>query len=274
MTVWQALFLGIVQGATEFLPVSSSGHLVLLPWLLGWSQAGDGNLAFDALVHWGTLLSVLIYFRDDIRRIVLAWWGDLRRRRVATSPESKLGWLLVVGSVPAALAGLLLEDWFESLFANPPAAGLALLVTASILVVAERVGSRSKGIGDAGWRDAVCIGLAQAVAIVPGISRSGATMSAGLLTGMQRDEAARFSFLLSVPVIAGAGAIQLVRVILEGGLSGQVGGLLAGFFGAGVVGYAAIHALLAFVRRRPLYLFAGYCALLGLFSVGWYALVR
>lgn len=267
MSFVQALMLGLVQGATEFLPVSSSGHLVLVPWLLGWENAVGGDLAFDTLLHLGTLLAVLTYFWRDLWVILLAVFRGIRSRRPLDEPMARLGWFIAVGSIPAAAVGLWLEDWFESLFGNPPAAALLLFGTAGLLIVAERAKPSDRGLDKMMWRDAIVIGAAQAFAILPGISRSGATISAALRMGLDRAEAARYSFLLSVPAVVGAGAWQLYRLLQQGGLSGQARVLLTGFTASAVVGYLAIHTLLIFVRKRPLTLFSVYCMAVGALSL-------
>jgi undecaprenyl-diphosphatase len=267
LTIIRALILGILQGATEFLPISSSGHLVLVPWLLNWS-AGDGNsLAFDTLLHWGTLVAVLIYFWRDLWRILLAVLEGLRNRRPLETPSARLGWFIVVGSIPAALVGLLFEEWFELIFGKPLAAAVLLFGTAGLLILAERIASGQRGLDSMVWRDALVIGLAQALAVLPGISRSGATISVGLMQGFGRREAARYSFLLSVPAVMGAGLWQLYRLFQSGGLSGQLAVLLTGFASAATVGYLAIHTLLLVIRKRPLSLFAAYCILFGALSL-------
>ncbi len=267
MTIWQAILLGIIQGATEFLPVSSSGHLVLLPWLFGWHEIGESNLAFDALVHWGTLAAVVTFFWRDIVRVVAAVWDGLRRRQPLGTPEARLGWFIAAGSIPAALAGFLLEDWFAARFGDPRSVAVLLFGTAGLLFVAERAGRGMRTVEQMGWLDALVIGLAQALAILPGISRSGATIAAGLKRGLERAEAARFSFLLGIPAILGAGAWQMVQLLQTGSFSEQAGVLAAGFVAAAVVGYLAIYSFLAYLRSRTLDLFAAYCALLGAISL-------
>ncbi len=271
MSILQALVLGVVQGATEFLPISSSGHLVLVPWLLDWKPHAGGNLAFDTLLHWGTLAAVLTYFRRDLWQIVLAVLGGLRDKRPLHEPLSRLGWFIAVGSIPAAAAGFFLEEWFEELFGNPLAAALLLFGTAGLLFLAERAKSGRRGLDAMGWRDAIVIGVAQALAIMPGISRSGATISAAIMAGLDRADAARYSFLLSVPAVVGAGAWQLYRLLQLGSLTGQATVLATGFASSAVIGYLAIHSLLVFIRRRPLTVFAAYCLLLGTLSVVVYA---
>jgi undecaprenyl-diphosphatase len=267
MTPLQALVLGILQGATEFLPVSSSGHLVLVPWLLNWHGVGESELAFDALVHWGTLSAVLAYFGRDLWQIVCAVWDGVRRRNPLGTLNARLGWYILVGSIPAALFGLLLEDWFEELFGRPDAAAILLFATAGLLFLSERYGTKNRELDSMRWLDAILIGLAQALAILPGISRSGATIAAALKQGLGRADAARYSFLLGVPAVLGAGGIQLIKLLEAGDLTGQIDTLLIGFLSAALVGYLSIHSLLLFVRRRPLYLFSLYCVALGASSL-------
>jgi undecaprenyl-diphosphatase len=266
VNLFQALFLGILQGATEFLPVSSSGHLVLVPWLLSWASPG---LAFDAVVHWGTALAVIAYFWRDWVSLVRA----LTLRRLRTDPslepsqgsrDARLAWFILLGTVPAALIGWLLEDFFEHMFGRPAAAAAFLLVTAALLTASERFGRRERDLDALTWPDALFVGLAQALAIFPGISRSGATIATGLARGLRREPAARFSFLLATPVILGAGLLKVVDLAQMGHLAAQIPTLAVGFVAAGVVGFACIHFLLRYLQRHRLYPFAVYCAILGL----------
>jgi len=264
-----ALVLGIVQGATEFLPVSSSGHLVLVPWLLGWPAPG---LAFDAFLHLGTIVAVIAYFWRDLLSLAAAWLRSLRDRSLAGSPQRRVAWLILLGTVPAAVAGLLLEGFFEELFANPAAVGVFLLVTAALLTASERWGRQERRAEEMTWLDGLLVGASQAIAIAPGLSRSGATIAAGLWRGLTRPVAARYSFLLSVPIVVGAGLLQ-TRKLLDG-IGVQWLPLAAGFLASTVVGYLCIHFLLAFLQRGRLYGFAIYCAAAGaitlaLVVVGW-----
>jgi undecaprenyl-diphosphatase len=259
MSIIQAIILGIVQGATEFIPVSSSGHLVLVPWLLGWDSPG---LVFDTVVHWGTLVAVLVYFWRDWWALITAWLRGLYRWEWS-DPDARLMWLLVVGSVPAAVIGYLLEDFFESLFSQPAWVSMFLLVTAGLLALSERLGRQTREIDDLRWLDALLIGLAQAAAIAPGISRSGATMAAGLLRGVRRAAAARFSFLLATPVIFGAGLFKLLDLFTVPDPLSQVPVLVVGFGAAALSGYFCIWGLLRYLQRGRLYPFAIYCALAG-----------
>jgi undecaprenyl-diphosphatase len=260
MDIVQAVILGIVQGATEFIPVSSSGHLVLVPWLLGWQSAG---LIFDTVVHWGTLVAVLVYFWRDWWNLITAWlrgllhwdWRD---------PDARLMWLILVGSVPAAIIGVVLKGFFESLFGQPVWVGVFMLVTSGLMASAEWLGKKDRVLDDLRWPEALLIGLGQAAAIAPGISRSGATISVGLYRGVMRAAAARFSFLLSTPIILGAGLLQLAELSSVPNAAAQVPVLVAGFLSAALVGYLCIKFLLGYLQRGTLYPFAVYCFLVGI----------
>ena len=283
MNLIQALFLGALQGATEFLPVSSSGHLVLIPWLLGWDSPG---LTFDVAVHWGTATAVVVYFWRDwlalLRALPLVRFGSTARLALESTTTSESGiaaedgsqvspdradprllWLILLGTVPAALVGYLFEDQVDAWFSRPAMAACFLLLTALVLAVSERLGKRERGFRALTWMDALLVGLAQACAILPGISRSGATIAAALGLGLRREAAARFSFLLSTPVIVGAGVLKVVDLIEAGELAAQAPGLVIGFLAAGVVGLGCIHFLLRYLQHRRLYPFAIYCAVAG-----------
>jgi undecaprenyl-diphosphatase len=259
----QALILGIVQGLTEFVPVSSSGHLVLMPWLLGWQKL---DLVFDTTVHLGTLAALLVYFRREVWEVSLAWLGGWRDRSWK-DPAARMGWLIIVGTMPAAVLGLLFKDGFESLFAQPNLAAAALLVTGLILAFSERMSRRQSDMAAVTVAMALLIGLAQVAAMVPGISRSGATIAAGLALGLTRPASARYSFLLAMPIIAFAGMSQLVEVALDGDQSTNWMMLSMGFLTAAVSGYLCIKLLLAYLQRGTLYVFAVYCWLMGLTSL-------
>jgi undecaprenyl-diphosphatase len=287
VNLFQALFLGILQGATEFLPISSSGHLVLVPWLLNWPAS---SLAFDAVVHWGTAVAVIAYFWHDWVRLVGAairslppTWHRLqaamnRNRSLASndasdlsaaepargSTDARLVWLILLGTIPAALIGYLFDDFFEAMFARPIVAAGFLLVTAALLTTSERIGRLEYGVDSLTWLDALLVGLAQALAIFPGISRSGATIAAGLTRRLKRESAARFSFFLATPIILGAGLLKVMDLAEAGGLAAQAPILIAGFVAAGIVGYGCIHFLLRYLEQRRLYPFAVYCTVAGI----------
>ncbi len=264
MDLLQAIVLGVVQGLTEFIPVSSSGHLVLVPWLLHWQAPG---LVFDTTLHLGTLGALIVYFWRDLWAIALAWLRGWRRLRWR-EPAGRLGWLLIVGTLPAVAVGLLLEKQFELLFSQPRFVAVALLITGTFLAFSERTSRRQLGSEKLGYGAALLVGLAQAAAITPGISRSGATIAAGLGLGLTRAEAARFSFLLGVPVIAGAGVSQLVQLARGAEPNGVDAGMLAvGFLAAAISGYLCVRFLLSYLQRGTLYGFAAYCWALGLVVV-------
>ncbi|HNS52553.1 MAG TPA: undecaprenyl-diphosphatase UppP [Anaerolineae bacterium] len=259
MEMLRAILLGFIQGVTEFVPVSSSGHLVLVPWLLGWESPG---LLFDTVVHWGTLIAVVAYFWRDWLRLATAWVRGLIRWDWRDA-DARLMWLLILGSVPAAVLGYLFDDFFEALFSEPLWASIFLLVTAVILILSERLGSRHRSLKEMRWVDAVVIGLAQTAAIAPGISRSGATIGAGQLLGLRREDAARFSFMLSTPVILGAGVFQLANAVQEKSITAGLPGLVAGSLVAGVAGYLSVRFMLRYLQGGRLYLFALYCIWVG-----------
>jgi len=262
VSILEAIVLGAVQGLTEFIPISSSGHLVVVPELLGWKQPG---LAFDVLLHVASLLALLVYFSGDL--------VDLARGTLAGDRAARrLVWLLAVGTVPAALAGLLLGDFFEQEFKKAKPAALQLLITAVILVAAEVVfryqerraaerGAHLRDLNDVELPDSLAVGVAQAVAIVPGISRSGATIGAGLSLGITRDASARFAFLLAIPALFGAALVKLPDL---GATSPGAGAGIAGFVTSLVMSYAAIWGLIRYLRTNTLYPFAIYCAIAGI----------
>jgi undecaprenyl-diphosphatase len=261
VNVVEAIILGIVQGATEFLPISSSGHSVLVPALFGLSEPG---LTLVAVAHQGTLLAVLVYFWRDLVAIVRGVLEGLWRRQPLATAEAQLGWKIAAGSIPAAVAGLLFEDFFEDIFGEPRFAALFLLGTALLLVLGERLHRGTKSLSALSWLDAMIVGLFQMIALFPGISRSGSTITAGLIRGLDRETAARFSFLLGVPAIAGAGLLALLDILAAGDLAENLAVYAATLITAAVTGYLCIYLLLAWLRSHSLYLFAVYCAVLGL----------
>ena len=284
MTLIQALILGIVQGLTEFIPVSSSAHLVLVPWLLGWTFEPQTAFAFNVLVQLSTLVAVIACFWRDGVSILSAAIAGLRTRRWA---EGRLAWLLILATLPAAAAGILLKDLVERTFATPAASAAFLLVTAVLLGLSEisrrrqgeqppgslaaarhASGGVENGAQDAleflRGSDSLVIGLAQALALFPGISRSGSTIAAGLSRGLTRPQAARFSFLMSVPIMLGAGLVAASDLTSHPSTRELLPSLAAGFLAAAGVGFLAIRWLLRFLARRSLWVFAAYCALAGL----------
>lgn len=260
----RAIILGIVQGATEFLPVSSSGHLVIVPWLLGWPHS---TLLFDTVLHWGTLLAILIVFWRDFVQIISASILSIFRWSLA-DPNARLGWFILIGSIPAAVLGLMFKDFFEMLFSSARAAGFFLLVTAGILALSERLAKRITEytpLERIRLRQVAVIGTAQAFALAPGISRSGTTIAAGLATGLRRDVAARFSFLLGTPAFLGAGLLQLTDALNTdaGQVVAELPVLVAGFLASAVIGIVAIRFLLKYLRDHTLRIFVIYCLIVG-----------
>ena len=273
LALWQAIVLGAVQGLTEFLPVSSSGHLVLFPWLFGWQDPG---LTFDVALHLGTLVAVLLYFWRDLWRMAVALVRGLAARAPLAEPDARLGVLIVLGSIPAALAGFVADDPIEAFFHRPEAADLALVVIATSLIVvglllalAERVARHRRSLKEVGWPDVLLIGLAQAAALIPGVSCSGATITAGLFRDLRRETAARFSFLLSLPVTAGAALKKLLDIMQAGGLAADERlPFLAGTLTAGLIGYVCIAFLLRYLQRSSTVIFTIYRVTLGVLVLG------
>ena len=270
MTVIQAIILGIVQGLTEFLPVSSSAHLVLVPYLAGWNLDQGFAFVFDVLVQLGTLAAVIYYFRKDLWEIIKAWIHGIKIRQPFTGENSRMGWYLILATIPAGIAGLLLKNKVEAAFASPVLTAVFLFVTAILLTSAElfhRQVERSKQgrlLSGFNTTDALLIGLFQALSIFPGISRSGATISGGIFRKFDRQGAARFAFLMSVPIMLAAGILG-VKDLLDVPNVGQMAGLvLIGFLLAGVVGYLVIRWFIGYLRGKSLLPFAAYCAILAL----------
>ena len=258
------MILGIVQGATEFLPVSSSGHLVVIPALLGWEAP---PLVYDTTVHLATLIAVIAVFRRDLLGLLAAWWRGIIKRQPFGTIEARLAWFVILGTVPGVLAGVFLEDVFEGLFESPRAAGGFLLLTALLLVLAEVFGKRRRELTAMNWADSLLIGAGQAAAIAPGLSRSGTTIAVGMFRGMTRDAAARFSFILSIPIILGAAIMQSIEAAGNDNLTALMPELITGFLAAGISGYAAIRLFLAYLRKRRLYPFAVYCVVVGVLAL-------
>ena len=272
MNLIQALILGIVQGATEFLPISSSGHLVLAPWLFGWDIEPKAAFVFDVLVQWGTIVAVIAYFWRDLLSIAKAWLAGLWKRDPFADPQARLAWLLILATLPAALFGLLLKSTIERTFDQPLTVSLFLLATAGLLYFAERGSRPYKEMAVLTWVDSLWIGLAQTLALFPGISRSGATIAGGLFRGLERDQAARFSFLLSVPAMVGAGLIALIDLVNATNTMDQITPLVVGFLAAIVTGFIAIHWLLRYLQRHRLYVFSMYCIVVAMGGILLYAL--
>ena len=258
MTLLQAIILGAVQGATEFLPISSTAHLVLVPWFFGWTDPG---LGFDIALHLGTLVALLFYFRAEWFALLGGGMDLLRGRR--DNPNAKRMLYIVVATIPALIAGGLLSDFADSTLRQPLVIGSALIVLALVLVIAERVGKREIKLDQMTLPDALSVGCAQAVAIIPGVSRSGVTITAALFRGMTREAAARFSFLLSTPIIGAAVSKAIVDGIRHGFPSVEMSSAVAGIAVSGVVGYVSIAFLMRYLATRNTYIFVYYRIALG-----------
>lgn len=267
MTFLQAVILGIVQGLTEFIPVSSSGHLVLVPHFLGWEFSRSQAFIFDVLVQWGTLFAVFIYFWKDLTTIASAFVRGIGVRKPFTDPDARMGWYLVLATLPAVVAGLTCKDLIEHAFASAKMTGVFLLGTAVLLVIAETIGHRNRSMEQVTWQDSLWIGCSQVLALLPGISRSGATIAGGMTRHLDRSSAARFSFLMSVPVMLGAGVVAFKDLADLPAADEFILPLLVGFLAAMVSGYIAIRWLIAYLSRHSLYLFAVYCTILGMIVV-------
>ena len=248
VTYIEAILLGLIQGLTEFLPVSSSGHLVILSSVLGVETHG---LTFEVLVHFGTLIAVLVVFRDDIINLI-------------RNPFQKLTLLIIVGAIPTAIIGLSLEDTFEKMFGSLQIVGFGLLVTGALLWVAESIKNNSKDFKQMKYKDAIIIGIAQGIAIIPGISRSGTTIAISLILGLDRRTAARYSFLLAIPVILGATILKTKELIAEPASATLYGPYLVGTIVAGLSGYVAIRLLLKVLQEGKLRYFSVYCWIVGI----------
>ena len=269
--VLEAIALGIIQGLAEFMPISSSAHLVIVPWLFKWTSPVLTGLSFDVALHLGTLIAVLSFFARDWVRIVRAGFASIAERRIGADIDRRLAWFLVVGCIPGGVAGVLAEKKIEELFHQPnvPISSAAIIAMAVIIAVwaivlfaAERLASHTRGLETLSLKDTIVVGLAQALAIFPGVSRSGSTITAGLAIGLKRETAARFSFLLSAPIIAGAGLKSLwnIHASLASGATTRSDLVLVGlgFVASAASGYLCIRFLLRFLQRNSTNIFAYY----------------
>ena len=264
MTWYQAMLLGVLQGVTEFLPISSSGHLVIFPWLFGWEIDPAILFPFTIVLHWGTLLAVVAAFWNDLVRMLSAVFRGLRERDPFGTYDAKIAWLLLLATVPAVIAGLLFGGVIERAFARPGLVGLLLLANAGLLMIGEWFKTRRRSglaLADLRVPDALVIGSFQVMALFPGISRSGSTIVGGLSRGFERLDSARFALLLAVPVMLGAGLVALGD--FENVAAQTMQNLAIGFITAAVVGFATIRWLLRFLSHGSLRGFAAYCAMVG-----------
>lgn len=268
MSIWEAILLGIVQGITEFLPISSSAHLIVIPWLFGWNEPG---LMFNVGVHLGTLAAVIVYFWRDLVEMALALPRGIASGQPMRDPMSRLALIILVGSIPAGIVGLPASDAIDEYFHSGGGGDLAIALMAVMLMgvglllwQAERAATHRRTIEVITMKDGVLIGLAQAVALFPGVSRSGSTITVGLFRGLRREAAARFSFLLGVPAVFGAGLIELRHLLNEGLADGEGTVFAAGIVTSAVVGYIAIAFLLRFLVRHTTLVFIVYRLAFGL----------
>ncbi len=266
MTLFQSIFLGIIQGLTEFIPVSSTAHLLLTQYFLNW-QIPEA-FKFDVLVQMGTLLALIVYFWKDLLNILQAVIKGLLRRQPFGDPLARLGWYLVLATIPAGLAGLLFRHVVDNLFQNLALeAMIRLFLTAALLTAAELFGKKTRHFDSFNWLDALWIGLFQVLSVLPGASRSGSTLSGGLFRQLDRPAAARFSFLLSIPVMLAAGGYEIRGLLKVPNLGSLLPVFAVGFVAAAVVGYLAVRWLLGYLQKHSLYAFAAYCAALGLVTL-------
>ena len=261
MTPLQAIALGIIQGLSEFLPISSSAHLTLAPWLLGWEDPG---LAFDVALHLGTLIAVLWYFRMEWLALVKAAFGIITTGRIET-PEKRRVVALIIATIPGAIGGYLLQSRAESAFRDPQLIAIALIVMGIVLWLADKLVDQQRVLGEMRWMDALLIGLSQVIALIPGVSRSGSTITTARGLRFDRESAAEFSFLMSMPIIAAAVIMEGPKALQQGGLTNE---LMSGVVASAISGWLAISILMRFVSRHSYGIFAFYRVALGLVILG------
>lgn len=270
-TLIEAIILGIVQGVAEFAPISSSAHLILVPWLFGWNSPLLSGLAFDVSLHLGTLAAVLIYFWSDLWRLLKAWFASVFQFRINPDPDRRLAWFLILSTIPAAIVGFTLEETVNATFhpTNPAdstrimlAVAVMLVIFGLIMLLVDRLARHTRELTSMRVVDAIIIGLAQVLALFPGVSRSGATFTAGLGLSFRREQAARFAFLLSVPITMGAGLKGFID-LLQAWSAGALGSsdmliVLVGIVTAGIAGYVCIAFLMRWLRTRSVMIFVIY----------------
>jgi len=263
MTFLQSIILGIVQGITEFLPISSTGHLVLIPYLLNWRIPEDQLFPFDVLVQMGTFAALLYYYREDVWSILKAVLKGIISRKPFAELEARIGWLTLLASVPAGFFGIAFRKAIKTTFVNPALTAVFLFITAALLVAAEAFSKRNREIEALNWKDALWIGCFQALSLLPGISRSGSTITGGMTRNLNRKTAGQFSFLMALPALGGAGFVGIVEMLALPDTKSFLPVMATGFLVAGVVGFFAISWLMKYITNHSLLPFAGYCLLLG-----------
>jgi undecaprenyl-diphosphatase len=262
MNIVSSIILGIIQGLTEFLPISSSGHLIIFQDVFNWQTAD--NLAFYVFLHWGTLLALVIYFYKDIIRYLTAFLKSLTNWNLKADLDQRISWLILISMIPAVIAGLFLNDIIDQLFRNIISVACFLIIVGILFLVVEKYCVKNKNLASLTWGKSLLLGLAQAVALIPGVSRSGATISTGLALNLNREESARFSFLMSIPIVFAAGVKEiwdLRHLVLS---SQKILIYLAGFCVSAIIGYLAIKFLLNYLKNYSLNIFAYYRIMLGI----------
>lgn len=272
MTFFQSIILGIIQGASEFLPISSSGHLVLAPYLFGWEIDAQEAFVFDVLAQVATLSAVIIYYWNDLLLILKSFIQGIIHKKLLDDINSRLGCYLILATIPAGAAAVIFKETLEKSFSDPKSAAVFLLVTSLLLLLGELFGTRIRTLASLTWWDALFIGIFQVFALFPGISRSGSTITGGLLRKFDRGSSARFSFLMAVPVMSAAGVLAIIDLIQSPELFTNIPVYLVGFITSAVVGYFAIRWFIGYLSKQSLYLFAGYCAVLGLGFLAYFSL--
>lgn len=267
MIIIQSILLGIIQGLTEFIPVSSTAHLLIAQRLIGWQnptpQQSRFIFIFIVLVQLGTVLALIIYFKKELYQIIRITLTSLWNKKPFADPQAHLGWFLILATIPAGIGGILFKPLVEQLFKNPLLeAFIRLSMTAVLLLIAEKIGQHNRELDSLNWKDALWIGCAQVLSIFPGVSRSGTTIAGGMTRQFVRPAAARFAFLMSIPVMLLAGLYEMRDIFNIQGMISYLPAILAGFITAAIVGYLSIRWLLAFLARSPLYIFIIYCATL------------
>jgi undecaprenyl-diphosphatase len=257
MSILQAIILGIVQGITEFAPISSSGHLILVPWMFGWDIVNPAlNKTFDVALHMGTFLGAVVYFRHDLWRYIKAFFASIRKRRVETTDE-RLAWAIAIGTIPGVIVGAAFQSTIEEKLGQPVVIAVMLAVFGVVLYVVDRVARQDRGIDSVGPRTGLYVGTAQAIALQPGVSRSGITITAGRAIGLDRPTAARFSFLMALPIILGAGVLKGAE-LAQTGFQGYLPQFIAGFVAAAISGFLVIWFLLRYLRGHDFFWFMVY----------------
>lgn len=267
MSIFQAIILGIFQGLTEFLPVSSSAHLALVPYWFNWNLPEDQVYVFGVLVQMGTLIAVLIYYWKDLIRIIRAFFTGIFSKKPFETSDARTGWFLILATIPAGLAGLFLEPLVEKAFSSPRLISVCLLVTAMLLISAEKIGKKSRSMENMSWKDAIYIGLFQVLAIFPGVSRSGSTITGGMTRNFKREDASRFSFLMSIPIMVCAGILSIVDLFELSTISTYLLPLIIATVVAGISGYLAIRWMIHYVSKKPFFIFSIYCTVIAIITL-------